>query len=182
LEELVKQVHVGMLIRATRYAFTSEKLDVAFLRKLVTQIPEGYRLEQMDLKLAQQLSAERSGFTSDHMKNFESPQDFIERGFGYCVLYGSKIVCAATTFAVCKRGIEIQINTRKEHRYRGLAKATAAQLLIHSLEKGLDPNWDAENEISAGVALKLGYTAQGTYPIYTYKVQIMTVISQAGLK
>ena len=166
-----------------RYAFTSEKLDTVHLRKLRAQLPDGYRLERMDLKLARQLAAERSGFSSDHLLNFSSPQDFIERGFGFCILAGRDIVSVATTFAVCNKGIEIQINTRKKHRGKGLATVVAAQLLIHSLENNLDPNWDAENEVSAGLALKLGYTPQGTYPIYTYTgSRIMARIGQAGLK
>jgi len=182
-EELINEVHDGKLIRMPRYAFTSEKLDIVYLRKLRTQLPDGYWLEQMDLKLAQQLAAERSGFSSDHLLNFDSPQDFIERGFGYCILAGRDIVCVATTFAVCHKGIEIQINTRKKHRGKGLATVVAAQLLIHSLENNLDPNWDAENEVSAGLALKLGYTPQGMYPIYTYTgSRIMATIGQVGLK
>jgi hypothetical protein len=182
-EELIENVHDGKLIKMPRYAFTSEKLDIEHLRKLRGQLPDGYRLEQMDLKLAQQLAAERSGFSADHMLNFDSPLDFIKRGFGFCILAEREIVSVATTFAVCNKGIEIQINTRKKHRGKGLATVVAAQLLIHSLENNLDPNWDAENEISAGLALKLGYTPQGTYPIYTYTgSRIMAIIGQAGLK
>jgi len=182
-ENLIREVQDGRLIRVPRYAFTSEKLDIIHLQKLTVMLPDGYQLEQMDLKLAQQLAAERSGFSADHMLNFDSPQDFIDRGFGFCILTGGKIVSVATTFAVCNKGIEIQINTRKKHRGKRLATVVAAQLLIHSLEKSLDPNWDAENQVSAGLAVKLGYTPQGTYPIYTYTgSRIMAAIGQAGLK
>ena len=182
-EELINEVHDGKLIRMPRYAFTSEKLDIVYLKKLRAQLPDGYRLERMDLKLAQKLAAERSGFSTDHILNFDSPLDFIERGFGFCILAGSEIVSVATTFAICNKGIEIQINTRKRHRGKGLATVVAAQLLIHSLENNLDPNWDAENGVSAGLALKLGYTPQGTYLIYTYTgSKIMAAIGQVGLK
>ena len=182
-ELLIRKVHDGRLIRVLRYAFTSENLDIVRLQNLRALLPDGYQLEQMDLKLAQQLAAERSGFSADHMLNFDSPQDFIDRGFGFCILTGREIVSVATTFAVCNKGIEIQINTRKKHRGKKLATVVAAQLLIHSLEKNLDPNWDAENQVSARLALKLGFTPQGTYPIITYTgSRIMAVIGQAGLK
>ena len=121
-EELINKVHEGKLMRITRYAFSSEKLDIDYLQKLITQLPDSYRLVQMDLNSAHKLKIERSGFSSDHLLNFKSPQDFIERGFGFCILSGSEIVSVATTFAVCDKGIEIQINTRKKTREKDWQK------------------------------------------------------------
>ena len=42
----------------------------------------------------------------------------------------------------------------------------SARLLLHSLERGLDPGWDAANEVSVGLAKKLGYTFQGKYTMF----------------
>lgn len=165
-EELLREMHGGRLISLPRYAFTSENLDLAHLFKLQSQLPEGYRLERMGIGLAQKLASERSEFASDHMLNFDSPEDFIERGFGFCVLDEGEIVSVATTFAICDKGIEIQIDTRRNHRGRGLATVVAARLLTYSLENDLDPNWDAANEASVGLAKKLGYTPRGTYSMY----------------
>lgn len=165
-EELLKEIHAGKFIGMRRYAFTSEKLDVEYLRQLASRIPDGYRLAQMDLSLAEQLAAEKSEFASDHIVNFDSPQDFIARGFGFCILEGEEIVSAATTFAICDKGIEIQISTREKQRRKGLATVVAAQLMVHSLQNNLDPNWDAENDRSARLAEKLGYTPQGSYYLW----------------
>jgi hypothetical protein len=165
-EELLREIHGGRLILLPRYAFSSEKLDGARLYELRSRLPEEYRLERMNIDLAQRLAGEGSEFAADHMVNFDSPEDFIARGFGFCVLAGEEITSVATTFVICDRGIEIQINTRKNHQRRGLASVVAAQLLIYSLENGLDPNWDAANEVSVGLAKKLGYTPSGTYPMY----------------
>jgi hypothetical protein len=162
-EDLARECHAGRVILLPRYAFTSESLDIAHLRTFTSQIPYGYRLERIDLELARQLAREKSEFATDHMLNFDSPEDFVARGFGFCLLQGDQIVSAATTFVVCDKGIEIQINTREEHQGRGLATAAAAQMLIHSLQNNLDPGWDAANQISVGLAKKLGYTPQGTY-------------------
>ena len=167
-EELAQDIHRGKLIEMPRYTFTSEALDITHLREHVSRIPGGYRLVQMDLDLAQRLGEEKSRFAEDHMVNFDSPEDFIARGFGFCLLHGDQIASVATTFAVCHKGIEIQINTREQHQRKGLATVVAAHLIMHSLEKGLDPNWDAANESSVGLAAKLGYTPQGTYPMMFY--------------
>lgn len=80
-EELVRRVHAGKVIPLPRYAFTSENLNIERLRQFTSQIPDGYRLERMDLSLARQLAREKSEFASDHMLNFDSPEDFIARGF-----------------------------------------------------------------------------------------------------
>ena len=181
--ELVQSIHGGKLMEMPRYAFTSEALDPEHLRTLASRIPADYRLAQMDLDLAQRLGGERSRFAEDHMVNFDSPKDFIERGFGFCLLHGDQIASVATTFAICHKGIEIQINTREEHQRKGLATVLAAHLIMHSLEKGLDPNWDAANESSVGLATKLGYTPQGTYPMLFYTgSRVLTAVARAGLK
>jgi RimJ/RimL family protein N-acetyltransferase len=165
LEKSLREMYPGRLIYLERYAFTSDKLDVRYLNDLKSQLADGYRLQKIDLEMALQLAAEDSEFASEHMLNFDSPQDFIHRGFGYCILRENEIVSVATTFATCKKGIEIQITTRKEHQGRGLATVVAAQLLVHCLQNNLDPNWDAANKPSAGLAKKLGYTPAGTYPM-----------------
>ena len=181
--ELVQSIHGSRTIEMPRYAFTSEALDLEHLRSLALGVPDGYRAVQMDLDLARQLVAEESRFSEDHMVNFDSPEDFAERGFGFCLLHGDQMASVATTFAICSKGIEIQINTREEHRCQGLATAVAAQLIVHSLEQGLDPNWDAANESSVGLATKLGYTPQGTYPMLFYTgSRVLTAVAKAGLK
>ena len=181
--ELVQSILGSKTIEMPRYAFTSEALDQERLRSLASRVPDGYRPVQMDLDLARRLGAEKSRFAEDHMVNFDSPEDFIARGFGFCLLYGNQIASVATTFAICSKGIEIQINTREEHQRQGLAMAVAAHLILHSLEQGLDPNWDAANDSSAGLATKLGYTPQGTYPMYFYTgSRALAAVVKAGLK
>ena len=182
-EELVHRIHGGKLITLPRYAFTSEALDIEYLWKMRSAVPDGYRMEPMDLILAQRLGEEKSGFAEDHMRLFDSPEDFIERGYGFCLLHGDEMASVATTFAVCSKGIEIQISTRKEHRRRGLATVVAAQLIVHSLQHELDPNWDAANESSVGLATKLGYTPQGTYSMVFYTgSRMLSTVVRAGLK
>ena len=182
-QELVEDTLEGRLIRITRHAFTSEKLSCPHLQRLRETLPQGFRLAQMDLALAKQLKQEQSEFSEDHLVNFDSAEDFLRRGFGFCILQGEQIVCAATTFAVCSKGIEIQINTREQQRRKGLASAAAAALILHSLERGLDPNWDAASPVSASLAEKLGYTPQGEYPVLLYTGSPATnALVQVGLR
>lgn len=182
-DDLAARCKAGKLVTTQRFAFTSDRLDAGRLRELGSRVPEGYRLERMDLALARKLAGERSEFSSDHLLAFASTSEFIERGFGFCLLAGDQIVSAATTFAVCRRGIEIQISTRENHQHKGLAAVVAAHLLLHSLQRGLDPNWDAANQASVRLAKRLGYTPQGTYSLVLHVgSRLMVAATRFGLK
>ena len=75
-------------------------------------------------------------------------------------------MAGASSYSRYKDGIEIQIDTREEHRRRGLAFACGAKLILECLERNLYPSWDAQNMWSAGLAEKLGYRYSHTYTAY----------------
>lgn len=165
-DELVQQAHGEKLRTLPRWAFNSEGLDVERLTAFRDDLPTGFRLAKMDAGFTRQLLLEDSQFSNDHLLNYASQQDFLERGFGFCVLEGERIVSVVSTFVTCQKGIEIQINTRESHRGQGLGTGVAAAMLLYCLEQGLDPGWDAANEISVRLAEKLGYTLRAKYPMY----------------
>ncbi len=165
-DELVQESQGEKLRILPRWAFNSDGLDPARLAAFRDNLPVGFHIQKMDTGLTSQLMQEEGRFSGDHLLNYASQEDFLARGFGFCVLEGERIVSVASTFVTCQKGIEIQINTRESHRGKGLGTAVAAAIMLHSLERGLDPSWDAANEISVGLAVKLGYTLQGTYQMY----------------
>jgi len=136
--------------------YHAHSLARAHLERLAARLPAGYDLRRMDLELARRVEAELQ--TEDHVHFFGSPEYFIERGVGFCVLHTGRIVSAASSGAFHDAGIEVQINTLPEHRGRGLATVVAAHLLLYCLERGLDPHWCTSNPISAHLAENLGYT------------------------
>jgi GNAT superfamily N-acetyltransferase len=167
-KDVLDEVQEGKVITLKRYAFSNENLDINHLNGLKSKLSETYRIERITLEHAHKIAAEKNEMTEDQLFGFASPEEFMELGFGYCAWAGEEMVCIASTGAVCSKGIEIQINTHKKHRGQGLASATGAALIIECLEKGIDPNWDAATEISAGLAKKLGYTPRGDYDMYFY--------------
>ncbi len=60
----------------------------------------------------------------------------------------------------------IEIDTRDDHRRKGLAYACGARLILECLEKGLYPSWDAQNKWSVALAQKLGYHFSHEYIAY----------------
>ena len=162
--ELGKEFHGVAFFELPRFAFTSENLDLAYIQSLRDRpLGDGLILKQMDMALAQQLMSAKGEISEDHMGNFASLDEFIEKGFGFVILDGEQIVSVASTFVVCDAGIEIQINTRKKYEGRGLGTVVGAALIAESLSRGLDPSWDAASPRSAGLAKKFGYTEQGEY-------------------
>ncbi len=73
------------------------------------------------------------------------------------------IISGASSYAICNRGIEIQVNTNPAYRRQGLATIVSAALLVESLKTGRAPHWDAGNPESAQLAKKLGFIPLGTY-------------------
>jgi GNAT superfamily N-acetyltransferase len=166
--EQLKAIHPEKWIVMPRFAFSSDSLDIKHLKELKDQLLDEYRIEKIDLALAERIRGEKTEVTAEQLFGFDSAEDFLDRGLGYCIFFGEEIVSVGAAGAACKKGIEIQINTSKKHRGKGLATAVGAALIIDCLEQGIDPNWDAATEISAGLAKKLGYAPKGEYLVYVF--------------
>lgn len=161
---LLTTTHKQRLIALEHWDFSSNRLDLLHLRSLCQRLPAGFRLAQIDLTLAQRVQADLQ--TEDHIHFFSSPKRFVEIGCGFCALDGERIVSAASSGAVCKKGIEVQVNTHADYRQQGLATCVAAALLVHCLEKGLEPHWCTGNPISVRLAEKLGYVIESASHIW----------------
>ena len=92
--------------------------------------------------------------------------DLCRRGVGVAALYEGVPVAGAGSYCVYRGGIEVEIDTRPDHRRRGLATACGARLILECLDRGLYPSWDAIDLRSAALAEKLGYRRGDPYPVY----------------
>jgi GNAT superfamily N-acetyltransferase len=101
---------------------------------------------------------------------YDSLDTFINEYFGFCVLYENEVVSITYPGHPFIDEFEIHIETidSPEHRRKGLATALCARLIEYSLKKGYVPHWDAANEPSVQLALKLGYTNPVEYKTYFY--------------
>ena len=81
-------------------------------------------------------------------------------------MYEGAPVAGAGSYCVYDGGIEIEIDTREDHRRRGLASACGARLILECLDRGLYPSWDAHDLRSVSLAEKLGYRSAGPYKTY----------------
>jgi GNAT superfamily N-acetyltransferase len=164
--EAGKSMYGEQLIGFDRYSFSSERLSIEHLEKLLLPSTFNEDVTQMDLALATQV------WGQDHfvdLSDFESPSDFVERGIGYYAKKNGSIVGAAFSSLVCSNGIEVSIFVLEEYRRQGMATTLAAHLLKWCLENNMDAHWDAANPESCKLAEKLGYIPIGKYRAYYLK-------------
>jgi GNAT superfamily N-acetyltransferase len=150
-------------VKLERYAMNQRP---TFDREKLTSFVEGIDPKYELRRIGQGLYdlAMEDSLTKDYVCNFESAEDFVRRGLGYCILYDDQIIAGASSYTVYNNGIEIEIATRPEFRRQGLATAVGARLILACLDRGLHPNWDAANKESVAVAEKLGYVFSHAYP------------------
>ena len=97
---------------------------------------------------------------------FDSAQDFVARGVGFCLEMEGRVGAAAYSSLVCSRGTEVSIFVEDKYRERGVATALAGKLALYCLMRGGKRHWDAANLESCKLAEKLGDRRSGTYTAY----------------
>lgn len=165
-EQLVRNVWGKQAVESKRFSFHRDAagFNSAKLTCLQESLPAGYRLARMDGHLYRQAYAHE--WSRDLVSLFQNEADYLARGIGVAVLQGDDLVAGASSYAVFPGGIEIEIDTRADKRGMGLATACGAALILLCLERGLYPNWDAANPVSASLAKKFGYIPKSTYSVY----------------
>lgn len=91
---------------------------------------------------------------------------FFEQGLGFVVVRDGKAVSGAATAIRFREGIEIETDTVRSERHKGLASAVCAKLILSCLSEDLYPSWDALNWMSVMLAEKLGYEFDREYFVY----------------
>jgi GNAT superfamily N-acetyltransferase len=162
--DLAKEVHGEKLTSFARYSFSSENLAVEHLDRLLDDSPFRDRMQRIDTIVAGEALAVQDGVLD--LSDFDSAEDFVERGIGFRLMSNESVMGVAFSSLVCSKGIEVSIFVFPEHRRKGVATALACKLLRWSLEHDTDPHWDAANPESCTLAEKLGYVQTETYEAF----------------
>lgn len=151
------------LIPITRYQYSSMALSVEHLQTLAAQNTHTPEVKRVDAALA--------SLQSPYLEigAFDSPEDFFQRGVGFCLMKADKIIGGAYASLVCSNAIEVSIVVDPDYRRQGVATALSCQLLFWCLNHHLAPHWDAANEESCSLAEKLGYQNKQAYRAYFLK-------------
>lgn len=165
----IEKSHKGHVDKFQRYAFKKDPkyLNYNHIKGFLSTLPEGYELKKVDKTIAYDKSFHEvsEAFT----EQFDSIDDYLNRGVGFCILHEGKVVCGASSYSIYDNGIEIEIDTHPKYRRKGLATVAAAALILDCLDRGIYPSWDAANLTSVHLAEKLGYVMDDPYDTYHIK-------------
>lgn len=167
--EVAKEIYGQHLRPFTRYSFSSIGLSAEHLQEILTKSPYQERLIPLDQELARQLILQPESYLE--LSDFDSVQDFIERGLSFAILDHDKVMGVAYSSLVCSHGIEVSIYVQEPYRLQGVATALGSKLVLECLTNNLRPNWDAANPESCRLAEKLGYLFVEAYDAYYHTVK-----------
>ncbi len=160
----VAQAFYGERLRPVlRYSYSSQALSADHMRRLAATSPHSANIRRVDAALAGQETPYLA------LGAFDSAEDFVERGIGYCLVSGDSILGGAYASLASGNAIEVSIVVDPKHQRQGIATALAAHLLLWCVEHSVTPHWDAANLPSCGLAEKLGYRNTGEYTAYYYR-------------
>ncbi|MGI5894581.1 MAG: GNAT family N-acetyltransferase [Candidatus Merdivicinus sp.] len=143
--------------RMTRYAIKKEPdvFDREKLAEFARNVPAGYTVVPIHEELFHRVQKEE--WSRDFCSQFADYAQYRQYGGGFVALYEGEVAAGASSYTAYQDGIEIEIDTREDHRRKGLALCCAANLILSCLDKGKYPSWDAATPISVALAEKLGY-------------------------
>ena len=167
--KVIESVWKDGVDKGLRYAIKKEP-DVFDSNKRIeysNSLPSVYQLKLFNRKIY--LDSLSEAWSKDFCSQFADYNDYNKRGLGIAIILQGKVVSGASSYAVYKGGIEIEIDTNPEFRRKGLATACGARLILECLKRKLYPSWDAHDLRSVALANKLGYHLDSCYTVYIRK-------------
>ena len=164
--KLIEKCYGDKAKKVIRYAFKKEPdiFDTEKLEKAVLNLADGYELKMIEEP--EYNMCRDSSWAVDLVSQYKDYHTYEKLGLGVVVLNNGELVAGASSYSRYNGGIEIEIDTREDHRRKGLAYTCAAKLILECLKNGLYPSWDAQNKWSVALAEKLGYHFSNEYTAY----------------
>lgn len=165
-EALIQRCYGKRAKKVSRYAMKKEPdcFHQSSLREAVSRLPDGYALRMMDEALF--LRCKEIPWCRDWVSQYPDYALYQKHGLGAVILKEGEPVSGASSYAGYRGGIEIEIDTREDHRRKGLARVCGAKLILECLKCGWYPSWDAHNKWSVALAQQLGYHFDYAYTAY----------------
>ncbi|KOP80810.1 acetyltransferase [Lysinibacillus sp. FJAT-14745] len=99
---------------------------------------------------------------------WDSTNNFLGNGFGFCLQQGDKIISEAVSIFKSHQFAEIDIVTDSNYRGKGLASFIAEKFIDYCILNDIQPCWDCDihNQASYHLGTKLGFSNPQKYAIY----------------
>lgn len=142
--------------------------DKVRLQEIAASLDDKYRILPIDGQIYQKIIS--YDWTEDLCRGYADAEEFSQKGFGFVIMQEGEIVAGSASFSTCDECVEVGVDVRPDYRGRGLSKIVAAKMILETLNRGFWPHWDAHGEISAAVALSLGYVLEDIY--FSYEIHV----------
>jgi RimJ/RimL family protein N-acetyltransferase len=155
--------------RAYRRFYRWGSLKVAWRQR----VPSGYELRRIDRELLADAGLTNVEQVVGWVRSFwRSEREFVEKGFGYCLLGEGEVMSWCLSVYRSGRAFELGLATVPTSRNRGFATLTAAACVAHCVERGYTPHWHCweDNLASIAVADKVGFEQPERYSVYRFGV------------
>ncbi len=121
-------------------------------------LPEGCELEIIDDKNIRNIKGRITPYFS-----WDSDDDFLTRGRGYCLICDGEIAAWAFTAAISDNEIDIGVEASEKFRGKGYATIVSKAMINYITEQDKVPEWacHSENKGSSKLAEKLGFIKAG---------------------
>lgn len=103
---------------------------------------------------------------------WDSLEDFIKHGIGFCILHNDIAVCSCVTSFMISNSMESHIKTIEKYRRKGLATRAVGEFLKYCKDNQYTPYWDCmeKNFGSRALAEKFGYNKEFEYFLYSFEL------------
>jgi GNAT superfamily N-acetyltransferase len=150
----------------------------------LANLPAHYTIERIDAALLARSDLQLPGHIFSWMRsNWGSTEAFLQRGFGFCMLHETSVVCWCLADCVHGDRSEIGIRTAPAYQRRGLATCTVAATVSYALSQGFsEVGWHCSdtNIGSWKTAERVGFTQTSSYIEYYCLVEPWRHRAQSG--
>jgi RimJ/RimL family protein N-acetyltransferase len=132
-------------------------------------VPHGFTVAPIDRAFLQRTDLQNLSEMDRHVEGWHSQEDFLQHGFGFCVILGDRIVSRCIADCALGAAAEIGVGTASDFRGRGLASLVVAAAVEHALARGLTQiGWHClrGNTGSRMLAEKIGFRLTAEYNAY----------------
>ncbi len=168
-ETVLKNFFGTSLIEHPRQAFDSTHLSLPKMQELKKLLSDDLVIKRVG---TEEVLISENMLSRDIVNEYFKGQDYLAQGVGFCIMDGDKMVAfASANYPLNSQILEIYVRVEDSDKYRkkGLGTAVSAALIEYCLQNNLDPHWDAANETSTKLALKLGYLKTRSWSMYQLK-------------
>jgi RimJ/RimL family protein N-acetyltransferase len=158
---------------AGKFARKSPRLHYSFkalkMPHWKESIPSGFSINPVDREFMGRTHLKNFGEISSRTEDWGSVDNFLEKGFGICLLHGDAIISRCIADNVSGAACEVGIGTAEGYRRRGFAALTLAATVEYCLSQGLTRiGWHCleNNTGSWKTAEKIGFERTRRYPHY----------------